>query len=203
MTRPAINPGQVDWSGENPGMYLKESEDGPFTALISYFRVVRSPHGRGHAVIFVTDPAAPTQAPGHVNATYTDNPGLARYLLDEFAQFFGAFKPVAGLVELPIKKGWGFARSGDAQTSYTESAESEDGRITLEWSRLEEPFMVEYTAPQSATGKHEMFSLFITAQSCQASVGNVRTRGRPVPREMAGKKSSTAFLAFSETWVRP
>lgn len=40
-------PGTVDWSGENPGMYLKETQDGPFVTLLSFFRVVVSPHGRG------------------------------------------------------------------------------------------------------------------------------------------------------------
>ena len=34
MSRPVINPGKVDWSGENPGMYLKEKVDGPFAIHI-------------------------------------------------------------------------------------------------------------------------------------------------------------------------
>src|SRR5262245_13043387 len=56
MTRPVINPGVVDWSGENPGMYLREAADGPFVTLISYFRVVLSPKGRGHAAFILQDP---------------------------------------------------------------------------------------------------------------------------------------------------
>jgi hypothetical protein len=203
MTRPAINPAKVDWSGENPGMYLKESADGPFTALVSFFRVVTSPHGPGHAVMFLTDPTAPTQQQGHVNATYTDNPALARYLIDEFARYFGTFKTVQGLADLPIKKASNFQRSGDARSSYTETADSEDGPIRLTWSGLSEPFMVEYMPAQSATGAHEMFSLFVTAQGVEGSVGNVAAKGKPFPRDMAGKQSTTAFLAFSETWTRP
>jgi hypothetical protein len=34
-------------------------------------------------------------------------------------------------------------------------------------------------------------------------VGQVQAKGAPMPRDMAGKQSTTAFLAFSETWVRP
>lgn len=49
MERIPINPGKVEWSGENPGIYLKESADGPFVSLVSFFRVICSPHGRGHA----------------------------------------------------------------------------------------------------------------------------------------------------------
>jgi hypothetical protein len=203
MTRPAINTGKVDWSGENPGMYLKEQEDGPFTGLVSFFRVVASPHGPGHAVIVLTDPANPTQGEGSRNAVYTDNPALARYLINDFGRYFGAFKPVQGLTDLPIKGARNFQRSGDAASSYTESADTDDGQMTLTWSQLEEPFMVEYMPAQSATGRHEMFSLFVTARACEARIGDVSVKGRPFPRDMAGKNSSTAFLAFSETWVTP
>ncbi len=58
MDRIPVNPGMVDWSGENPVMYLKESADGPFVTLISFFRVVLSPHGRGHAAFLFLDPMA-------------------------------------------------------------------------------------------------------------------------------------------------
>src|SRR5581483_10710505 len=134
MSRPPVNPARVDWSGENPGMYLKEREDGPFSALISFFRVVHSPHGRGHAVIFITDPDRPVQGAGHVNAVYTDNPDLARYLVDEFARHFGSFRPVPGLAELPIKRAWNFRASGDPRSRYIELAETEDGPLSLTWS---------------------------------------------------------------------
>ncbi len=200
MTRPPINPGQVDWSGENPGMYLKQQADGPFTTLISYFRVVVSPHGRGHVVVALLEPAA---LPGGRNAIYTDNPTLASYLVDGFVRFFGAFRGLAGLEALPLRRAWAFARQGDARGEYREVAESDDGQIVLSWSELGEPFMVEYQPAQSATGRHEMFSLFVTAQRAEARVGEARSVGQPVPRDMAGTRSTTAFLAFSETWVRP
>ena len=53
----AINfPGTVEWSGENPGISLKAAPDGPFVALASFFRVVLSPHGRGHALVLMQAP---------------------------------------------------------------------------------------------------------------------------------------------------
>ena len=53
----AINfPGTVEWSGENPGISLKATPDGPFVALASFFRVVLSPHGRGHALVLMQAP---------------------------------------------------------------------------------------------------------------------------------------------------
>ena len=52
MTRVSINPGRVDWCGENPGIYLKENpSDASYSTLALFFRVVLSPYGRGHAAI--------------------------------------------------------------------------------------------------------------------------------------------------------
>jgi hypothetical protein len=62
--------------------------------------------------------------------------------------------------------------------------------------------MVELGPEQSPTGRHEMWSLFVEAGRVTASVNGRRLRGQPVPRDFQGRRSSTAFLAFSETWVR-
>ena len=62
--------------------------------------------------------------------------------------------------------------------------------------------MVELTKEKSATGRHEMFSLFVTAWGVRVSIDGKGVTGHPVPRDMACKQTSTAFLAFSETWVR-
>ena len=64
MPEPTTFPGIVEWSGENPGISLKESPDGPFVSLASFFRVVLSPHGRGHALVLVQSPheSSPSEA---------------------------------------------------------------------------------------------------------------------------------------------
>ena len=46
-TRVPVNPGRVEWAGDNPGIYLRESPDGPWTALGIFFRVLFSEHGQG------------------------------------------------------------------------------------------------------------------------------------------------------------
>jgi hypothetical protein len=42
----------------------------------------------------------------------------------------------------------------------------------------------------------------VEAGRVSARVNGRELRGRPVPRDFAGRRSSTAFLAFSETWIR-
>jgi hypothetical protein len=202
MERVPINPGTVDWSGENPGMYLKESSTGPFVTLISFFRVVFSPHGRGHAVLLFLDPHGDGKAPGRPNLCVTDNELLARYLVENFATHFAAFRSAPALKNFRTQKGTQFVASGDGHASYTETFESESGPVTLTWKQLGDPFMVELPREKSATGQHEMFSLFVTAGGVEVSLDGRGVAGKPVPRDMAGKPSSSAFLAFSETWVR-
>ncbi len=202
MARPAANPKEVDWSGENPGMTLRESPDGDPTCLVSYFRVVVSPHGPGHAAFILMDPSG-TGSGGQVNACYTDNEPLARYLLTDFIAHFGAWKGNPNLGSLPIRRADSFTHSGDHTTAWTESATGPDVDVTLTWREFDAPFMVEYADPAvSATGHHEMFSLFVPANGADVVVNGVRARGVPGRRVMAGKEISTAFLAFAETWIK-
>ena len=115
---------------------------------------------------------------------------------------FAAFKGAAGLASVRFQRGSDFIATGDARTSYTETFTSEQGSVRLTWAPLGEAFMVELPQEKSATSQHEMFSLFVNASGVAVSIDSHGVAGRPFPREMAGKASSTAFLAFSETWVR-
>jgi hypothetical protein len=200
MADQPINPGVVDWSGENPGMYLKADDAGPFTCLVSFFRVVYSPHGGGHGVVILMDPQG--RDPNAINAFYTDNRPLAEYLKHDYVSQFAAFRGIPTLASLPIREATSFTHAGDARDSWTETVRGPGIDISLTWSELGTPFLVDYKPEQSATGKHYMASLFIPGQRAEVVANGVRGVGKPIPRDMYGTKSTTAFLAFSETWVR-
>jgi hypothetical protein len=201
--RNTINPGSVDWSGENPGMYLKNSADGPFVTLISFFRVVVSPHGRGHAAFILQDPQGDGKGAGKPNLCITDNEPLAEYLRDGFVSRFGAFKGAKGLATCRGVPGWDFMAGGDGRTAHVEWFRSSIGQVSLTWRELGDRYMVEMPRDKSATGQHEMFSLFVDVRAVDVSINGRGVAGKPFPREFAGKPdSSTAFLAFSETWVK-
>ena len=97
MADPIVFPGTVEWSGENPGISLKETPAGPFVALASFFRVVLSPHGRGHALVLLQSPQDADAPAERGNFCLHDNEALARYLIADFVAHFGAFKGQAGL----------------------------------------------------------------------------------------------------------
>jgi hypothetical protein len=202
MPEPIVFPGTVDWSGENPGISLKEQPDGPFTALASFFRVVLSPHGRGHALVLMQSPPDANPPADRGNFCLHDNEGLARYLIDDFVSSFGAFKGLPGLPNLVFRKADSVQASGDPASSYTETVRAGDLTVHLTWSGLGKPFCFALPPDRSATGKHHMPSLFVGCQDATIEVNGRRLPGKPVPREVAGHSITTAMLAFSETWIR-
>ena len=61
-----------------------------------------------------------------------------------------------------------------------------------------------WTCPpeKGPTKRHEMYSLFIDAREASVTVNGTPLRGKVVTRDFADIKKSTAFLAFSESWMR-
>src|SRR5262249_51020428 len=156
MADPIVFSGTVEWSGENPGISLKESPDGPFVTLASFFRVVLSPHGRGHALVLLQSPQDRTPPADRANLCLTDNEAMARYLVTEFVSNFGAWKGVPGLAGLTYRKLDGVEAGGDAAKNYSETLRAGDMTVKLEWNGLGKPFCFALPPAKSATGRHHM-----------------------------------------------
>jgi hypothetical protein len=59
-------------------------------------------------------------------------------------------------------------------------------------------------AAGSVSGRpHGVYSCFIPARRAQVTLNGKVAVGRPFPQKRGDKESSTACLAWSETWVRP
>ena len=202
MAEPVNFAGNVDWSGENPGISLKEKPDGPFIALASFFRVVLSPHGRGHALVLMQSPQDANPPAERANICLHDNEPLARYLVSEFVSFFGAWRDLPGLADLAYRKLDKVEATGDPASSYSETVVAGRDTVRLTWSGLGKPFCFALPPDKSATGKHHMPSLFVPCADATIEMNGRVLPGKPVPREMAGHQLTTAMLAFSETWVR-
>jgi hypothetical protein len=194
--------GTVDWSGENPGISLKEKPDGPFVTLASFFRVVLSPFGRGHALVLLQSPQDARAPADRANYCFHDNEKLARYLVADFVSHFGAWKGQAGLEGLQYRRLDSVAASGDPASTYTETVKAGDITVTMTWGGLGKPFCFALPPDKSATGKHHMPSLFVSSDDATVTVNGRRLPGKPVQREFAGRTIATAMLAFSETWIR-
>ncbi len=202
MADPIVFAGTVEWSGENPGIYLKEKPDGPFVSMASFFRVVLSPHGAGHALVLMQSPQDANPPSARANYCFHDNEPLARYLVADFLSTFGAFKGLPALGGLVYQRLQSVEASGDPRSSYSETVKSGELTVRLNWSGLGTPFCFTMPPDKSATGKHYMPSLFIGCQGASIAVNDRTLPGKPVPRDVAGHAITTAMLAFSETWVR-
>ena len=198
MAETMLFPGQVEWSGENPGISLKENPAGPFTTLASFFRVVLSPHGRGHSLVLLQAPQ--TEGPG--NFCLTDNEPLARWLVSDYVAHFGAWRGLAGLRNLEYRPIDSVIVGGDVITHYNETVTAPGMKVELERKGLGKPFCFALAPAQSATGQHHMPSLFVGCETATVTVNGVPRPGAPIPREIVGQHISTAMLAFSETWLR-
>ena len=195
-------PGGIEWVGENPGIYLKTSPAGPFTTLASFFRVVLSPHGMGHVLILLQAPSEEPDRPRNVNFCVTDNEPLARWLVEGFVSHFTAFRDTAGLRSMLYRKMDSVVTSGNPGGIYTETVKSGDLTVALTWSGLGMPFFFVNPPELSATGLHHMPSVFIGCLDAAILVNGKRLPGMPIPRVVAGRKITTAMLAFAETWIR-
>ena len=194
--------GSVDWSGDNPGIYLKDSADGPFRSLMVWFRIAWSTYGKGHVLVLFEDPALAVGWPQSANFCISDNPPLARYLVDNFCQRFGVFRGARAFEALPFLPMLSHSAGGDNLTSSSVSVTAEGLQVDLLWDRLGKPFAADVLPDMSATGTHEMYSVFIESADASITVNGRRLRGQAYPRPFLGRTASSAFLAFSETWLK-
>ncbi|CPQ44710.1 hypothetical protein [Bordetella pertussis] len=196
-----VHPGKVAWTGDNPDIYLKEQDDGPWTGLATYFHINYSPYGMGRGVLLLEQPDIAATLPQACNVCITDNEPLARYLMKEFFARFNSFRVSAGteaISYLPLTE----ARSaGDTRSRYQEILRSRDIEVVLTWDGLTEPYAVDMPPEKGPTGRHEMYSLFIDATDASITLNGKPLRGRVTTRNFDGGKKSSAFLAFSESWM--
>ena len=195
-----FNRGTVDWSGDNPGIYLKESADGPYVTLMVYFRIVLSPHGPGNAMLLIGDPQGKGSA-GAPNVFLGNNDKLSHYLFDNFCRKFGVFRGLPGMDTVAFKPLDSVTEHGDRH-SYAVDLKSGKDQVALRWGDLQAPFAADVLPARSATGHHEMYSCFVESRDASIALNGSRLKGRPFPRDFMGRPTSSAFLAFSETWVR-
>ncbi len=205
MKRKSINPGRVDWSGENPGIYLKECPDAKnYSALALFFRVVLSPYGRGSAAIVLGAPDIAKGWPDVPNFIMTDNQRMMRWIVEDWVTKMPTFIGKAGLAAMSwldcdsVTK-----RPSDLQTRYSETLRGSGVTLEMIWEDLGPPIPVEVTKENSATKAHEMYSVFLEAKRAQIVINGAPLPGQIADRQFFGRTMSTAFLAFSETWVTP
>ncbi len=197
------NPGKVEWSGENPGIYFKEDPNGDWSALGIFFRVFLSPHGMGTTMIVLENPNEAAGLPDVNNICLTNNAELTEYLIRDFMSKFPSFRGRKGLQSMTYRQIDEVTSKGDLNEFRMESIISGDLEVVMAWRELGTPFAAEVAVAASATGEHEMYSVFLEAKAADIMVNGHHFSGQLTTRNFLGREMSSAFMAISETWITP
>lgn len=187
------DPHQVRLTGENSFIRLAHAADGPLTTRTSHWRILWSPAGAGH-VLFMQ-----SELTNDLVRIYSDNIALARWLQEEIEI---SLYPAFAEQQLPVIEA-AFEKWGDGQAYWTESVEADDDTIRLTWYDFGEPFMLTVAAGSVEGRPHGVYSCFIPARRAQVTLNGQVGAGQSFPQDRDGRQSSTACIAWSETWVRP
>ena len=198
-----IHPGQVVWTGENPGILLKEDPNGPFSAIALFFRIYLSPKGRGTVLLLLDSPDEQRSFPDGCNVLLYDNKELAEYLLDTFILKLPAFAALPACESLSLIPMEECRPEGDPRVRYSEIIKANSLEIQLVWDGLGTPTALELPAELTGGKENELYTLLIESTNPSIHINGQRLPGSPVERVQAGIKTTTAFLYFSETWIRP
>lgn len=198
-----VKPGKVYVTGENPVIRLLDKENGAVLASASYWRIVWSPAGPGHVCYLTTGDG---KAPGDLRIALVDNRKLYDLLTSNIMAILDPSIPKRPFKVLPAT----FVDSG--QGTFTDSGVMKERRITcksarysvtLVWSDFYEPFQLDTPVGGSERSfRFSVCSLFIPARSARILVNGKAAPGNVYPQKRGPAQSSTAFLAFSESWVR-
>ncbi|MEL6518839.1 MAG: hypothetical protein AAFQ39_14065 [Pseudomonadota bacterium] len=200
---PPVTPGQVDWTGENPGILLKHP-DGSNAAMALFFRIAWSPVGQGQALLLYGTPDLAEGTAEAPNILLIDNEALGEFLRDNFVARLAGFSQIPPFEGLAHKRLTTVRNSGDPMgTRYSETVVAEGLTVELVWEGLEPPKALELPPEMTGTKAHTMFSLLVPAREAAILVNGRPLAGTVGTRVQAGFETTTAFLYFSETWVFP
>ncbi len=198
-----ITPGSVDWTGENPGIVLRNADGSP-AAMALFFRVAWSPEGQGQVLLLYGTPQQAKGTRDAPNVMLADNPALARFLKESFIAKLAAFRDAPAFDSVPILPATAVRSSGDPMSHrYAETVASDGLVVELVWEDLETPRALELEPDQVGTRSHTMFTLLVPARRASILVNGHALPGEVGTRVQAGMETTSAFLYFSETWITP
>jgi hypothetical protein len=187
-----VDPNDVLMTGENS--FIRLSHDGGKTlaSRFSHWRVLWCAAGSGHALFVQSDL---TDGKARV---YSDNPAVARWLQTSIEHLlFPAFADT----KLPVI-GATFARGGDSRSTAVETVDSATDHFRLTWWDTLPPFILTM-APGMGDRPIGVFSTFFPARSAQAELNGTFATGQVWAEKRGDRDSSSACLAWSESWVKP
>jgi hypothetical protein len=189
---PPVDPNTVLMTGENSFIRLSSDGGKTMTDRLSHWRVLWCPAGQGHTLFIQS-----TLVDGRVRV-YSDNPAVARWLQKTIEKIL---YPAFADETLPIVAAK-FRRHGGPPSAASEEIVAGNDRIRMTWWDPIEPFVL-HMPPGFNDRPIGVFSTFFPARSAQVEMNGAVATGQPWPETRGDRQSSSACLAWSETWVKP
>jgi len=191
MAQP-VDPNDVMMTGENSFVRLSLDGGKTMSTRASHWRVLWCASGAGH-VLFLQSALNDNRV-----QVYSDNVAVARWLQRNIETLL---YPAFADTSLPVIAAH-FARSGDPRSTATEMVASASDRIVMTWYDCIDPFVLTM-APGMNNRPIGVFSTFFPAKSAQLEINGRVAPGQPWSEMRGDRTSSSACLAWSETWVKP
>ena len=191
----------VFFSGENPGMTLYLPGTEQVVAVASYWHCTDSPWGTGHALVLWLATNTTSISDTGPGAIFTDNMNLAYILVNKLTRHFPEFEDVPVETLRYINAHCGHTYDG---TCYQVLCQAPNIQIEIEWKEVLDRKQIIW--PRFPAGE-VVYDL--TTAICPCNVGHVQINSKTldgdvkVVKNAEGLFSSTAFLAFAETWIGP
>lgn len=190
---PIIDNGEVILVGENSFIRLSRDGGETITERASHWRVLWTPAGPGHVLFYEGEMT------GGEARVYSDNIALARFLQ---VNIQGFLYPRHADTSLPVRDAE-FLREGDARSYSTEFVTSDAEEFSLTWTDLQPAFVMhmpggrgEGQIPLSA------WTTFVQAREARITVDGDFAGGEPYEENRFGRPTSSAVLAWAETWSK-
>lgn len=192
MSQQPVDPNEVLMTGENSFIRLSADGGKTHTTRVSHWRVLWCPAGAGHAM-FMVSPLTDNRV-----RAYSDNAAVARWLQRTIeSMLFPAFADPS----IPVISAQ-FSREGDPRSTTTETVDTADDYIVLTWYDCIEPFVLTM-APGMGNRPCGVFSTFFPAKSAQIEMSGSFAPDAVWTEKRGDRQSTSACLAWSETWVKP
>lgn len=193
-----MNQERVIFCGENPEIRLYPADSDEMIAIASYWRCTYSAHGPGQVLfLWVSPEVMPVQA------IYTDNEPLARFLAQTLVQHFDGLQPLGFPAIAPQSAS--LVQSGNSHENYHVQCLAEIGTVEVEWRnvldvRLPRAYTNLFQQADTET-QYDVTTVICPTKTASLTIRGNSISGRVISSHDGTMHRSSAFLAFSETWT--
>ena len=191
----------VFFNGENPGMTLCAPGAEHVVAVASYWHCTDSPWGVGHALVLWLATGTASTTDVDRGGIFTDNLDLAQILVNKLTQHFPEFENVPTATLPYVNAHCEHTYDG---TGYQVLCQTPNTQVEIDWNEILDRKQVIWPRFPAGDATYDL-----TTVICPCRVGHININSKTIDGEVKvvrnadGHFSSTAFLAFAETWIGP